>query len=78
MPVGRNCSSGFFHQEVVENETHGTVLRAQRQKLTGDAPSWCVGRGRSGQPANATLLAGATNVAPSQLWGWEEGALVGR
>ena len=66
MPVGRNCSSGFFHQEVVENETHGTGLRSQRQKLTGDAPSWWVGRGRSGQQANATLIAGATNVAPSQ------------
>ena len=65
MPVGRNCSSGFFHQEVVENETHGTGLRSQRQKLTGDAPSWWVGRRRSGQPSHATLIAGATNVAPS-------------
>ena len=69
MPVGRNCSSGFFHQEIVDNETHSTVLRSLRQKLTGDAPSWWVRRGRSGQQANTSQIAGATNVAPSQLWG---------
>lgn len=50
MPVGRHYSASFFHQEVVENETHGTGLRSLRQKLTGDAP-FVVGRARQINPA---------------------------
>jgi hypothetical protein len=37
-----------------------------RQKVTGDALPWGAGRGRPGQQVGATLVAGATNVAPSQ------------
>ena len=43
-------------------------LSSLRQKVTGSAPPWGAERGIPGQQAGAALVAGATNVAPSQPW----------
>jgi hypothetical protein len=43
-------------------------LSSLRQKVTGGALPWGAERGIPGQQAGATLVAGATNVAPSQPW----------
>ena len=40
------------------------MLLLLRQKVTGDMPSGWAGCGRSGPQADATPVAGATNVAP--------------
>jgi hypothetical protein len=59
---------GLFSQEVTERMRDSQGLPALRQKVTGGAPLWDTGRGRPGQQAGATLVAGATNVAPSPPW----------
>jgi hypothetical protein len=72
---GKTCASrqGFllwlFHQEVAEKKRHGKALLPLRRKVTGDEPPWCAGRGIPGQQSDATPVAGATHVAPSQTWG---------
>ncbi len=57
---------GLCSQEVAERMRDSQGLPALRQKVTGGAPPWGAGRGRPGQQAGATPVAGATNVAPSQ------------
>jgi hypothetical protein len=40
------------------------ALPLVRQKVTGNTPLWRAGQGRARQRPSATLIAGATNVAP--------------
>ena len=67
MPAGRFFAE-LLRQQVVGKERRGTARPPLRRKLTGELPPWGAGRDRAGQQAGATLVAGATNVAPSQLW----------
>src|SRR5262249_49906561 len=69
---GKTCASrpdvrcGLVPQEVGENTRHGKGLTLLRHKVTGEGLPEGAGRGIPGQPSPATLVAGATNVAPSQ------------
>jgi len=71
---GKTCASpqgfslGLCLQEVAEQKRHGTALLPLRRKVTGAAPPWRPGRGRRGPSSGATMVAGATNVVPSQPW----------
>src|SRR5262249_16667362 len=57
---------GLVSEEIAGYKGLGTALRPLRQKLTCNLPPGWAGRGRAGPQAAATLVAGATNVTPSQ------------
>jgi hypothetical protein len=48
--------------------SYSKELPSLRQKVTGGALPWGAERSIPGQQAGAALVAGATNVAPSQPW----------
>jgi hypothetical protein len=48
--------------------SYSKELPSLRQKVTGGALPWGAACGIPGQQAGAALVAGATNVAPSQPW----------
>ena len=65
MPAGKVFASGFILKRLQRQSSPRTALLPLRQKVTGAALPWRAGRGRPGQSSTATLVAGATNVAPS-------------
>ena len=62
---------GTCHQEVAAPTRQGQGLRPLRRKVSGDPPRWWPGPGVPGAPAAATVVAGATNVAPPARGGCE-------
>ena len=55
---------GLLQQEVREKKRYGMLLPLVRQKVTGNTPPWRAGQDRARRQPSATLVAGATNVAP--------------
>ena len=60
---------GLVWQEVAASTRPRTGLSALRHKVTGAAPPWRGAHGGAGRQAGTTLVAGVTNVAPSQPGG---------
>jgi hypothetical protein len=71
----QDFSTRPFFQYVAGKKSRGTALSSLRRKVTGAAPPWRPGRGRPGPSSGATLVAGATNVAPLPPWRGGSGAV---